>query len=75
MHRLTLHHKELDKKDQMKPRVSIKKEIITSQSRKKYINNSYHSTPKKKKKITPLKKGAGGLNRHFSKKDKWMANK
>ena len=46
MHRLTLHLKELDKKDHMKPRVSIKK-MITSQSRKKYIKNSYDSTAKK----------------------------
>ena len=40
IHSLTLYLKELDKKDQMKPRVSRRKEMITSQSRNKYIKNS-----------------------------------
>ena len=64
MHRLTLHRKGLDKKDQMKPRVSIKKEIITSQSRKKYIKNSYHSTAKKKKN-NPFEKRSRGTEQTF----------
>ena len=40
IHSLTLYLKELDKKDQMKPRVSRRNEMITSQSRNKYIKNS-----------------------------------
>lgn len=61
----------------MKPRNSRRKEMITSQSRKKYVKNSYHSTAKetKQKQKNPIEERSRGRNRHFSENDKWMASK